>query len=651
MGQLLNFWAKHKASIVLVLIACISLPNSFTIYPGVQLDSSWERAINMAIHNKLVFGREFVFTYGPLGFLETRNGAFISKIIFLLFDFFLVYGFYRIFKTIKKTDKSTIVFLILCMMALRFDEMNYPSTKLFIVYLFLLIKIYNDDLKDRTDLVYCGITAVILLFIKINYGFVALFLLSALVIISLFRDRVAASIVLASFFVSYFLLTWTFNFDLVNYLRYGAQLISGYNDAMFLPIENKRYIFLLFAISDLLLLFIIVLRSFAGNWKNGKLPGYFLKYALFALFAFLCFKNGFVRSHFLSFFTVFPLFIFLVCHELDAGDTGIYKKETLAILLVTFLVFGVYYKADIIIWAKSKQAPSRTFVKACLPVFYFTDILNTEPDPSKNERIYLPTSIIDEVKNNSIDIIPKDISIAQLNDLNYKPRPVPQSYAVISKDLDSLNAAFLSSFSRPDYLIVSLGSIDNRYAFWDEALTKCAVYLNYHYERSFDLCDKDTTNKESNYGQDASKAAEGELLLLRSNDKSTQKKPVFEKLGEFDMGVGETKQLDIPDTIPVFMEVSIHYSLAAQIIKTFFQPPLLNIRFGFEDGSTVVYRCVHPLMASPLLINRSVRDNSGLVHFFKGELQKNKKISSICFPKKWGWDKGIKITLYKMLNY
>ncbi|MBV8351256.1 MAG: hypothetical protein JOZ21_03155, partial [Verrucomicrobia bacterium] len=55
-------WAAVAATVLLIM----PLSPSF---PGVGLDLSWEYALNEAVARHLVFGRDIVFTLGPLGFV------------------------------------------------------------------------------------------------------------------------------------------------------------------------------------------------------------------------------------------------------------------------------------------------------------------------------------------------------------------------------------------------------------------------------------------------------------------------------------------------------------------------------------------------------------------------------------------------------
>src|ERR1035438_7133838 len=74
--------------LLLTLAACFSLPVFFVATPDVGLDPSWQLSLQLAAADGKVFGREFVFTYGPLGWLLLHIA--VSKVGLLLYDFFIL---------------------------------------------------------------------------------------------------------------------------------------------------------------------------------------------------------------------------------------------------------------------------------------------------------------------------------------------------------------------------------------------------------------------------------------------------------------------------------------------------------------------------------------------------------------------------------
>jgi hypothetical protein len=58
--------------LLVLMLACVLIPFSPGM-PGEGLDPSWVLAINQAVAQGLVFGREVIFSYGPFGSVLTRN--------------------------------------------------------------------------------------------------------------------------------------------------------------------------------------------------------------------------------------------------------------------------------------------------------------------------------------------------------------------------------------------------------------------------------------------------------------------------------------------------------------------------------------------------------------------------------------------------
>src|SRR6476620_11526835 len=76
---------KHFGSIAVVVFVLFWLfPWNVFYIPGLDLDRSWAMALHMAIDKNMVFGQDFIFTYGPLGYITTRYPIGISKFQILI---------------------------------------------------------------------------------------------------------------------------------------------------------------------------------------------------------------------------------------------------------------------------------------------------------------------------------------------------------------------------------------------------------------------------------------------------------------------------------------------------------------------------------------------------------------------------------------
>jgi hypothetical protein len=68
-----GFIVLLSVSIVAAMVACIGLDLRF---PELSLDPSWEQALVEATDQGRIFGRDLIFTYGPLHQIATQQVSF-----------------------------------------------------------------------------------------------------------------------------------------------------------------------------------------------------------------------------------------------------------------------------------------------------------------------------------------------------------------------------------------------------------------------------------------------------------------------------------------------------------------------------------------------------------------------------------------------
>ncbi|HEU5165402.1 MAG TPA: hypothetical protein VFU29_07675, partial [Chitinophagaceae bacterium] len=74
------------------------IPPSFYHRPLEGIDASWNIAIHLAHKYNLIFGKDFVFTYGPLGILYSRHPISVNLFVYLLFDLYFLVTFFFVMK-------------------------------------------------------------------------------------------------------------------------------------------------------------------------------------------------------------------------------------------------------------------------------------------------------------------------------------------------------------------------------------------------------------------------------------------------------------------------------------------------------------------------------------------------------------------------
>ncbi|MBY0435255.1 MAG: hypothetical protein K2U26_14195, partial [Cyclobacteriaceae bacterium] len=234
--------------------------------------------------------------------------------------------------------------------------------------------------------------------------------------------------------------------------------------------------------------------------------------------------------------------------------------------------------------------------------------------PKKNQKL------IELVNGNSIDIVPVEISQVYFNSLNYNPRPVIQSYSAYNGFLDSLNFKKYNSDTSPDFILYSLGTIDDRYGFFDESWTKLAMLSNYEPSGSLDNQIILSKSKKSS-------------PLIKGNTQISAS-----KLGQY-ITIAPTRSLQLTS-------VFIDYNLLGKLRRIFFKPPSLTMTITLENGEEYTYKAITTILKGGVIINKYIDTNDELEIFMnsKGELNTNiLKIRFDPLEATWGLKDGIKL--------
>src|ERR1700722_6371960 len=122
----------------LLFFLFLLIPATFYYTPGAGLDNSWNIAIHLAHKYRLVFGKGFAFTYGPLGILHSRLPIAISGVVYLLFDLYLLGSMFFVLRAAFKKGFGigTILFVLLDIYLSRDAVTEDLYFFLFLFYLF-----------------------------------------------------------------------------------------------------------------------------------------------------------------------------------------------------------------------------------------------------------------------------------------------------------------------------------------------------------------------------------------------------------------------------------------------------------------------------------------------------------------------------------
>jgi hypothetical protein len=617
--------ASRQARFVLLGMAvCLSLPSCFVGTPEIGLDPSWQLSLQLATIKGKVFGREFVFTYGPLGYLLIH--AAVSKAVLLLYDFFILASLLSIYRTLLPLHPrpSDAFMLIGLAVVTKICWLAGPASTLFTILCYWLWRVYD---RGDTLAVAGGIIAAFVLFFgKVNYGLIMVVLIPAYAVglLALHKKRqVHGILLLLGFPVLVWLGTVACHVDLPKYLRSGVELIAGYDEAMFAYPASMPFAFELACLFLLSMGLAVLFGRHRLAWREQT-----MLLPLIGLAILLLFKNAFTRSdggHNPLFWAGLPLLL-AVWH---IGWRG-------AVAVRILLLASLFYPLALL----AEQTTDFSLAKLieCLPVRYCDQLITApwQEDVSHLQaglRLHYPESTIPaEIKTaigqSSVDVMPWESSIAVLNELNYQPRPIPQSYSAYTPWLDNLNARFLASTNAPAYILYACAqnaAIDARPAAWDESLTKMALLENYAFDSEFKLPMRvwPYQNIES-----------ASVFLLKHITCSRRLIPIA--TNEVSLELGES--LPIPTTTNlVFLTLEVNRTILGKLTSAALSPSMLIACFEYQDGTPGYYRAVLPILKTSVLVNRRVESTQEIQNWLQTAAAQNMGVSSISFKTHSPW--------------
>ncbi len=202
-----------------------------------------------------------------------------------------------------------------------------------------------------------------------------------------------------------------------------------------------------------------------------------------------------------------------------------------------------------------------------------------------------------EVKDATIDVISKEQGVLLVNGLNWKPRPVFQSYGAYTPFLASANAEFFRRDDAPEYLLVKIQPIGNRLPASEDGPALLEILRRYRpvfVEREF-------------------------LLLKRMSPSEIGAPP--------DQGRIVTKKtIHFDEVVPIESSESgltvafqVRLLPLGRVRQLLFKLPELSITIHRAPDKWYVYRLVPRMVEDDVLLSPLLRDLDDLVAYYKSE--------------------------------
>jgi hypothetical protein len=337
------------------------------------------------------------------------------------------------------------------------------------------------------------------------------------------------------------------------------------------------------------------------------------------------FNLGFVRhdSHAAQFFSFSTLYLTLVaCCSMADDRVGTHRMTAAALFMLALSGVGMALSYNGALstgqplpvqiregtirnaWELASSAPFReSYLKRAKRLMLHT--YGLEPD-----------TLGRLVGADTVDVLPWETGIAWAADLNWRPRPVFQSYQAYTTVLDELNAKSLEGERAPEWVVWhwTKNSIDGRYVLFDEPRVLRVLLCHYRLVESYSL--------RGPYSR--------LLIFKRSNDTCGKPVPLGSIRSKFDASI------PIPeyDKGYVFGRVKTHQTLLGKLKSLLIRPARLEIMFP-EAGES--FRLNRGVTEDGIILGSFARTGDEFADLFSNKAPR--RLSIFAVGRRFdGWD-------------
>jgi hypothetical protein len=666
---------KLTHSLILIFFAFLLVPAS-SIRPMASIgpEASWHQALAMALENKMVFGTDFIFRYGPLGFLENDFlPEMVHVVARLLFDLYILFNLlFVIHYALKKARIKWVAVVALMGMILPWGVIADATFTLLFLFLFNL---FHANENRRSFTLYNAVfIAALMFFIKVNFSLVITLLLYSSLIYLWLTQRFSWRELLAVVVTHLLLIYWgayQLRVDIFNYLVSSIHIIENFDDSNANILLSKTLLFTILAFSIAITVFTLVV--FLKNAKQVyKRQDYLFTFLMVFAAMYLSFKQQFTNlntQNAMAYFLFMPPLLSLLWIFLRDSDKW-FSRLVISTVFVSLIAFqllrydssrtikgyweGFFPKEVIYFNAKYGGIENKdkkieyaidvlSIIKLHTPYGYVKSLMDNKfttyfPKYNKENRT-LPKLFLTEIGDNSVDILPQEIAYIFYNQLKYNPRPTIQSSQAVGEFLDQKNEQKYNSKTAPEYILSQYILEPERNLLWNETRTKLALMANYtKKETSYVFQYRAIDNKTY---LDTLTLYKKRAIKLNYKEIANTKKTI--KFGEI-LNLEPTKNI-------VILKGQMKYSAMGVFSKYFFQAPYVYCIVTHQDGTKHRFRAIVPQFDNGVIINKKITSSRELDTFYTTQGRSNEGIKSIQFETKnnWGFVLSINISLTEII--
>lgn len=564
------------------------------------LDPSWVYAINELPYTDAVYGRDVVFSFGPLGYLVTpldigSNLVLASGLAIATQVASATVLLHHAWRT--KRWLPILAFLVLLILAPSVGLL-YEHRLLLTLALLLSISPMDRVAWKVATLVAMALAAV-LLFTKLTSGLAAVAMLGAAALTWILQRHVRKRDAL--FFVGLPLLGMAALLtlvllggfaDLLEWLAAVSQFTAGYSEAMSYPSPLSV---------TLLVTGTILVFATGAVLMSRRDPAVIPVALALGVLILLAFRHGIVRHYgrFVPAIVLVALPIIMVCLRSRRGLAPGFVASS----IIVVLTFAMTTVADCMCpWGPDVMRPA-TGWNNLVSVVRLSDTRQRLADETSSRLAEdrLPAEMVTAIRSagGSVDAIPWEIAFAPANRLDWQPNPVLQTYSAYTASLDRRTADHFRSSDAPDSLLVQFTEIDARHPMLGAPAMWRGILENY--------APGPLPIAEGPFGQVA-------LFARRAPDDLS-----LRRIGRV-TGSG-SQWIPIPaSTHLVFGSIDLRHDLSGRIAALVWRVEPLLIDLKLAEGGVITVRFLPSTAVNGMLLNRLPMTLQELLDFYQGRL-------------------------------
>lgn len=601
----LRLWLERGLLFLLVAACIFTFPNK----PSYDLDASWRMALGKFFLDGLQFGRDVVFTYGPLGFFmgKTYSGLIYWGLLAWQVVATGVFATLILYWGERLTGWSRLgYFAFMVLFGVTYEDALHM----------LMIALAAFELLRRVDRPWHWSTSLLLLMLalqsvaKFTNLMLALLAVATVSGLALWRHRRGTALRLLAWYGGGFLLGWILcgqnPLNLPAYFSNSWYVSQGYQEVMGIATPAAplwKALVILAVLGGYLGLNLFTQKDRSRSVAATVILGAFIH---------LNWKHGFVRSdgHMVGFFycALLPITAFPVL--LDEAGPFLRLKRWALVAAGVLCVLGI--RDTIPVLVDSAHVILRNRIQGNFDRAWHLAGLRADYDMllARELDLYgLPRTRL-VVGHRSLDVFGHDQASAIYNKFNYRPRPVFQSYSAYTPELAKLNADFYLSDRAPEFVLLRISSIDGRLPAMDDSAVLYLFTQRYKFilnEKFFQLWQKT--------GAPVDPAEPPRLLERRT------------------LLVGQPWSLAAHNQHPLWAQIDLRPSLLGRLRTFFYKPPVLQLAIQDVHNLTRTYRMPAPIGRAGFIINPIIEDLTAFTYFSINKPERStKQISLVLAP-------------------